>query len=80
MLVQMRWPSSSHLDVVGAGFDRGFEHLVGIAGAGRIFDQAQALEAVADAAARAEIAAVLREERCARWSRCGCGCRSAPRR
>ncbi len=27
-----------------------------------------------------QVAAILRRTRCGRWSRCGCGCRSAPRR
>src|SRR5206468_4084648 len=51
------------LDVLGSGLDRRFEHLLVIAGAGWIFDQSQPLEAVADAAACAQIAAVLGEDR-----------------
>src|SRR5206468_1637548 len=51
------------LDVLGAGLDRRFQHLVGIPGTDWIFDQAEPLEAVADASARAQIAAVLGEDR-----------------
>ena len=50
-------------DVFGTGLDRRFQDLVGIAGAGGIFDQPEPLEAVADAAARAQIAAILGEDR-----------------
>src|SRR5215218_2243420 len=49
------------LHVVGAGFDRCFQHLVRIAHARAIFDQAHPLEAVAHGSRRAEIAAILRE-------------------
>ena len=75
-----RWPSSSRFDILGAGLDRRFEHLVGIARAGAIFDQAHPLEAVADAARRRRDCRRSWRRRCGRWSRCGCGCRSAPRR
>src|SRR5690348_8129327 len=48
-------------DIFGAGLDRGFEDLVGVPRARRIFDEAEALEPVADAATGAQIAAVLGE-------------------
>src|SRR5262249_54777103 len=47
------------LDIVGSSLDRRFQDLVGIAGLARIFDQTKALEAVAHAAARAEVSAIL---------------------
>src|SRR5204862_6117653 len=50
------------LDIVGAGIDRGFEHLLFVAGGGRIFDQAHPVEAMADAAAGAEVAAIFGED------------------
>src|SRR5690348_13715269 len=49
------------LHVVGAGFDCRFQNLVRVTRARRIFDQPEPFEAVADTAARAEIAAILRE-------------------
>jgi hypothetical protein len=48
-------------DVLGAGFQRRFEHLSASPALGRIGDQAHAVEAMADRARRAEIAAVLGE-------------------
>src|SRR3546814_9281865 len=47
-------------DVLGPCFQRGFEQRVGVARARRIGDEAHPIEAVADRARRAEIAAVLR--------------------
>src|SRR6185312_1511139 len=50
-------------NVLGADLDRRFQDLFCIARAGWIFDQAEAREAVADASAGTEVAAVLGEDR-----------------
>ena len=42
------------LDIVGAGVDRGFEHVVGARGGGRIGDLADTFEHEADAVGLAE--------------------------
>src|SRR3546814_4535708 len=48
-------------DIVGAGVERRLEHRVGVARTRRIGDQADPVEAVADASARAQVAAIPAE-------------------